>query len=72
MVPDVRSSVIISRPATSTGAPSSISTVVASMLQTKIGSRFQLSPGARMVMIVTIRLIAFRIIATATRKKAKM
>ena len=42
------------------------------MLQTKIGSRFQVSPGARMVMIVTIRLIAFRIIATATRKKAKM
>jgi cytochrome c oxidase subunit 1 len=28
--------------------------------------------GARMVMIVTIRLIAFRTIATATRKKAKM
>ena len=54
------------------GGPSSISTEVASMLHTKIGSRPQVRPGARMVKMVTIMLSAFRIIAMAVRKKAKM
>jgi hypothetical protein len=58
--------------ARSVGGPSSISTEVASMLHTKIGSRPQVIPGARIVNTVTSMLRAFRIIAQPVRKKAKM
>ena len=50
----VRSIAAIVSVATSIGAASTISTAVANTDQTKIGSRDQVSPGARMVTIVAI------------------
>ena len=64
VVPDVRSSTSMSTAASSIGGPSSISTEVVSMLQTKIGSRDQVMPGARWLKIVTIMFSAFRIMPT--------
>ena len=72
VVDAVRSSASISRAANSIGGPSSISTDVVSMLQTKIGIRFQVRPGARWLRMVAIMLTAFRIIAMPIRANAKM
>ena len=50
----VRSSAAISSVAISVGAASTIRTAVANTAHTKIGRRDQVSPGARIVMIVAI------------------
>jgi hypothetical protein len=68
----VRSSAAISRAATSIGAASSIRTPVANVPHTKIGSRDQVIPGARIVMIVTIRLRPSKHIEMPTSAKNAM
>ncbi len=69
-MPDVRSRISISTAASSIGGPSSISTDVVSMLQTKIGSRAQVMPGARWLKTVTSMFRAFRIMPIPTRANA--
>ena len=66
----MRSRISITTAASSIGGPSSISTDVVSMLQTKIGSRDHVMPGARWLKIVTIMLSAFRIMPIPTRPNA--
>ena len=56
--------------ASSTGAASTIKNEVDSTPQTKIGSRVQVRPGARMVRIVAIRLSPFRHSETPISMKA--
>ena len=57
---------------TSTGAASTFSTEVATMLQTKIGSRPQVSPGARIVITVASMLNARSVIEMPTSAKNMM
>ena len=59
-------------PRCSTGAASAIRTDVVSTPQTKIGSRAQVMPGARIVMIVVIRLSPISDQRDAIRMNAKM
>ena len=68
----VRSRVPISSAAISIGADRNISAAVASTLQTKIGSRDQVIPGARIVMIVAARFRPSRHIDTPTSAKKPM
>jgi hypothetical protein len=68
----VRSSAAIPRVAISTGAASTMSTAVERTPQTKIGSRVQVSPGARIVRIVTIMFRPSSVIETPTRAKKRM
>ena len=68
----MRSNAPISSAAMSIGAASIISSAVASTLHTKIGRRFQVIPGARMVMMVTIRFKPSRHIDTPTSAKKPM
>ncbi len=58
--------------ATSTGAASTISTAVERTPQTKIGSRVQVSPGARIVRIVAIMFRPSRVIEMPTSAKKRM
>ena len=58
--------------AISTGAASTISTDVVRTPQTKIGSRVQVKPGARMVTIVAIMLSPSSVIEMPTRAKKMM
>ncbi len=65
----MRSIAAISSVAISTGAASTISSVVATTLQQKIGRRDQVRPGARMVMIVASRFARSSIIEIPTSAK---
>jgi len=53
-------------PAVSTGVASTISSEVASMLQTNTGSRVMVMPGARRRRIVTMKLMPLRMDAVPT------
>ncbi len=68
----VRSSADIDSVATSVGAARTISTEVPKTAHTKIGRRDQVSPGARMVMIVAIMFSPSRHIDMPTRAKNMM
>ena len=68
----MRSKATIRSVAIRTGAASTISPEVVSAPQQKIGRRLQVSPGARIVAIVTIRLSPSRVIERPTRAKKKM
>ena len=68
----MRSKAPISSAAISIGAASIIRMQVANTLQTKIGRRVQVIPGARIVMIVASRLKPSRHIETPTSAKKPM
>ena len=68
----VRSSAAIDSVAISIGAASTIRIEVANTDHTKIGSRAQLNPGARIVMIVTIMFSPSSAIEIPTRAKKMM
>src|SRR5262249_57528360 len=60
--PNLRSASRHSSAAASTGKASSISTAVSSTFQQKIGIRNMVMPGARMQMIVVMKLTALRMV----------
>ena len=62
----------INSAAISIGAARNIRKAVASTAQAKIGSRVQVIPGARMVMIVAARFRPSSVIDTPTRAKKPM
>ncbi len=68
----VRSSAAISSVAISVGAASTIRIAVANTDHTKIGSRDQVIPGARIVMIVAIMFRPSSAIETPTSAKKQM
>ncbi len=68
----VRSRIPIPSTATSTGEASTISTAVETTPQMKIGSRNQVIPGARIVIVVTIRFRPSRHIEIPTSAKKQM
>ncbi len=72
LVPIVLSSAAIASVAISIGAASTISTEVANVAHTKIGSRDQVRPGARMVMIVAIMFSPSSVIEMPTSAKKMM